>query len=66
MKFQVKAQSNDAIVMTVEADDIYEAVDKISERYPDSDISIRTGGSRIPAYFEDDMDYYDVYDVSDE
>ena len=66
MKFQVKAQSNDAIVMTVEAADIYEAVEKISESYPDSDISVRTGKTRIPAYFEDDTDYYDVYDVSDE
>jgi len=62
MLFEVKAQSDDQIIMTLEADDLFEAALIVGERM-DCEVAVESGCSSTT--FEDDRDYYDIRPVED-
>lgn len=61
MKFEVKAQSNDQIIMTVEADDLFDAACLVGD---EMDVEIPVNSSYSSVTFEDDNDYYDLRPVA--
>lgn len=58
--FEIKAQSNDNVVMTITAKDMFEATQQAAE-YFGVEIGYTFGAYRQT--FETDSDYFDLYEV---